>query len=144
MQQTSAAKPTCVVRYPKAVLISPTILLAISAVGLHMARTGRGHWTFWHVGSFAAAGIWFLLYVTMYRTAFTSDAVEQRVFPGFLRRLQYVEIRQVKWKGAGAGRMLLLISTDGKRMKIYGSDDQLIEAQDVLFDQIPQVFENRA
>ena len=84
----------------------------------------------------------YLLYVTMYQTAFCSDAVEQRVFPGFIRRLRYVDIGRVKWKWAGTGRMLLLVSTDGRQMKIYGSDDRLIEAQDVLFEQVPQAFEN--
>jgi hypothetical protein len=32
----------------------------------------------------------------------------------------------------------LLVWNDGRRMKIYGSDDHLIEAQDVLFVQSPQ------
>lgn len=38
-----------------------------------------------------------------YRTTFFSDAVEQRVLPGFIRRLRYVDIAQVKWKRAGNG-----------------------------------------
>jgi len=38
--------------------------------------------------------------------------------------------------------MLLLVSHDGKQMKIYGGNDGLIEARNVLFEEVPQAFEN--
>ena len=128
-------------RYAKLVFIGPAIYLAPAAVGSYMAVVGREHWTFLHVGFYAAVGIFFLVYVMSYRTTFSEDSVEQRVFPGILRCLPYADIQRVKLRGSlGIRRGLLLVATDGRRMRVYGRDDHLIEARNVLFGQIPQAF----
>jgi hypothetical protein len=142
MQTASATMSSYVVRYSKARLIHPAIALIISVVGSYMTIAGRGHWTFSLVGCFAGVGIWLLADVLLYRSTFAADAVEQRRFPGIVRRLRYADIRRVKWKSAGAGRMLLLVSTNGNRMNVYGRDDQLIGAYNILLGKIPQAFEN--
>jgi hypothetical protein len=76
----------------------------------------------------------------MYRTVFTADAVEQRVFPGIVRRLQYCEIREVKWVSAGRGLALALLPTDGKKIKVFGPEKQLNKTLEILFEKIPHAF----
>jgi len=143
MPKTSVTTPGYVVRYAKTLLIGPAIYFALSAAGLYMAILGGQRWTFWDVIAYAAAGLLLLLHVMAYSTAFGADGVEQRVFPRIVRRLRYVEIQRVKWRRAlGTCEWLLLISTDGRRMRVYGRFDQLIKAREVLFGQIPQAFED--
>jgi hypothetical protein len=142
MQNASSATRKLVVRHKTAMLaLIPTIVVVLSALALRMAIERSGHWTFSRVGILAAAGAWFSLYILMYRTVFSCDTIEQRVFPGIVRRLRYVDIQRVKMEWAGQGRMLLLVSPDGRPMKVYGSNDQLTEAQEILFDQVPQAFD---
>lgn len=76
----------------------------------------------------------------MYRTVFSVDTVEQRAFPGTVRRLRYVDIQRAKLTWAGHGQILLLFSTDGRRMKVYGPLDQLTQAQELILDRVPQAF----
>lgn len=141
MQKTRAATARYVVRYAKPVLIGPAVYLAIAAIGSYMAVVGREHWTFLHVGVYGAVGIFFLVYVMAYRTTFSEDSVEQRVFPGIVRCLRYADIQRVTLRGAlGIRRGLLLVATDGRRMRVYGRDDHLVEARNVLFGRIPQAF----
>jgi hypothetical protein len=141
MPAMSPVMPTYVVRYPKASMLPAMIFLAVAIVGFRMAITGRGHWTYWHVALFASLGIWFLFYVQMYRTVFSADGVEQRVFPGLVRRFGYVDIQRIKAVWAGRGIALVILSRDGRKMKVYGADEQLRRVQDELFDRIPQAFE---
>ena len=129
-------------RHKTAMLVLiPTTVVVISAMALRGAIEGTGHWTFPRVGILAALGAWFSLYMLMYRTVFSRDTVEQRVFPGVVRRLRYVDIQRVTMELAGQGRMLLIVSTDGRPMKIYGADDRLTKALEILFDQVPQAFD---
>lgn len=131
---------TQVVRYPKAMALPAVIFLGVAAVGFRMAVEGRGHWTFWHVGIFFSLGIWFLLYVLLYRTVFSADSVEQRVFPRAARTLRYVDIERIKLEQSGRGLVLVLRSSDGRQMKVYGDRNQLAEVQDELFDRFPNAF----
>jgi hypothetical protein len=141
MQQMRPTNGRLVVRYPTAMLIIvPTVPLVVSAIGLRYAVVGRGHWTFQTVGIVAALGLCFALYVLMYRTVFSGDTVEQRVFPGVVRRLRYVDIQRVQLTWEGHGQILLLASTDGRRVKVYGPLDQLAQAQELIFDRVPQAF----
>jgi len=142
MQKVGVTTPRYVVRYAKPVLIGPAIYLALAAVGSYMAIVGKGHWTFWHVSVYAAVGFIFLLNVMTYSTTYSEDTVEQRVFPGIVRCFRYIDIQRVKWSSFGTTYWLLLVSIDGRRMRVYGRLDHLIEARNVLFAQIPQAFED--
>jgi hypothetical protein len=105
-----------------------------------MAAVDRSHWPFWpRVGSYAAAGFLFLLSVMTYCSAFSADMVERRV-PG--NRLPYIDIQRVKWTGLGTCQWRLLVATHGRRMRMYGGSDHLIEARELLCGQIPQAFKD--
>ena len=142
MQQMRPTNGRLVVRYPTAMLIIvPTVPLVVSAIGLRYAVVGRGHWTFQTVGIVAALGLCFALYVLMYRTVFSGDTVEQRVFPGVVRRLRYVDIQRADLTWSAKARMLLLVSTDGRQMKVFGPEEQLDQARELLREQNPQAFD---
>jgi hypothetical protein len=141
MQAKNTAMPTYVVRFPKTLVITAAGFLFIPAVGLRMAVGGRGHWTYWHVGLFAAIGIWFLLYVSLYRTVFSADTVERRAFPGFVSSFRYLDIERIQLCRSGRGVVLVLSSNDGRQMKVQGAEDQLTQVQEALFDRFPHAFE---
>jgi hypothetical protein len=134
---------THVVGYPKWYAVMAVGFLGVPAFGLHMAVGGRAGWTFWRAGLFVALDVWFLAYVLLYRSLFLDDAVEQRSFPGFVRRLPYTEIQRVKWIGAGrGGYALCLVPRYGRKMKIYGRASRLYTVRAALFEKIPHAFEH--
>jgi hypothetical protein len=144
MRDRNPTASSYVVRFPQGMFVVAILFLGIPMVGFRLALDGRGHWTFWHVAFATVIAMWFLFYVILYRTIFSADAVTQRMFPWFVRRLRYVEIEQVKLRRAGRGVALFLTPVVGKQIRVYGAIDKLIHAQEMLFDKIPQAFENQS
>ncbi len=119
-----------------------SIWIVIAAVGFVMAMQRRGGWNFFYVGLVTAVGIWQFFLIFIPQTSFYEDALEQRVFPGFVRRLRYSDIQKVR-RGGGRGVSMFIVSSDGKQVKVYGAEGQLVTAQEALAERIPHAFETR-
>lgn len=129
-------------RYPPIMILIPLMFLGIAAAGFDKTITSGRHLLFQESCGFAVFGTWFLLYVLSYRTLFSMEAVKQRTFPGIVRQMRYADIERVKEISAGPGTGLLLLSTNGKKLKVYGDQAQIHKARHLLFSKVPGAFRN--
>jgi len=131
-----------IVRYPRANLWIPSMFLAISVLGLVKAINGTGHWTFPHVAFFAALGVFYLIYFLISQTVFSSDGIKQRNGIGQTVNYQYPDVQRIELVGIRNGFALILSTSDGRKLKVYGPTSQLIAAQQLLRERVPQAFDD--
>jgi hypothetical protein len=130
-----------IVRYPRANLWIPSLFLVISVLGLVKAINGTGHWTFPDVAFFAALGVFYLIYFLISQTVFSSDGIKQRNGIGQTVNYQYSDVQRVELVGIRNGFALVLSTSDGRKLKVYGPTSHLIAAQQLLSERIPQAFD---
>jgi hypothetical protein len=128
------------VRKPMGRIIIVLISLGLAARFFDAAMSKNKYWGFW-AGITAMVGVLFFLDLVWSRTTFAMDLLEQRSFAGIIRRLRYVDIEKAKLVYAGHGIALRLLSIDGKKINVYGNRKEIIKAQELLFEKIPNAFE---
>jgi hypothetical protein len=121
-----------------AVVAVAALPIVMGCFGFVMALLGRGHWT-WTAVCWSALGVIYVLYVRTYRTEFTASEVQQY---RLLRRMQscsYSDIENFRiGKGLNANSITMTL-TAGRKMTVYGSGGQLIEAQLLLSDKLARI-----
>jgi len=118
------------------------MFLAISVLGLVKAINGTGHWTFPHVAFFAALGVFYLIYFLISQTVFSSDGIKQRYGIRQTVNYQHPDVHRIELVGIRNGFALILSTSDGRKLKVYGPTSQLIAAQQLLRERVPQAFDD--
>lgn len=88
--------------------------------------------------SWSALGVINVLYVATYRTAFTASGVQQW---GLLRpnlSYPYSDVRSVRIGKGKSANAITITFADGRKMTVYGPEKQLINAQSILSNRLPQ------
>ena len=123
---------SCVVRYPKRVLVIAGCPLLIAVLGFAMVVVGKGRWTLESVAAWAGFGILFLLYIARYKTVFSSDHIRQYQFLRPARDYSYQAVQDIHIGHGKSPNAIILTFADGRRVKVYGAEGQLQRAQELL------------
>jgi hypothetical protein len=139
MVATIPDSESCTVCFPREFLIVPLLFIGMSVLGFARALAGTGNWTVVKACAVALVGIGLLLRMAVYRTVLSMKGVEKRSWTGRISRYSYSDVRRVKIFRFRF--MIVLLTTDGRKLKIYGPADQLADARDFLSKRIPEAFE---